>query len=851
MSAVITLFGSPEITRDGASQHPDTRKALAVLAYLAVEGPTARRDRLAWLLWPESSQERARATLRRTLTSLRSAIGANALSATRESITLELDAVDVDVARFQSALADGDHQQAASLYKGEFLQGFSLRDAPDFDDWQRLETDGFRTRIDAALAVLMDVAIAGGTPAVAADLALRRIELDGLNEEARRSLMLVYAQLGRRADAITAYRGLVRTLDEELGVAPLPATVDLYEAIRRGDVTIEPRVLEPAPVVSLPTKAPLVGRDEELARFDAHLATGQGGVVWVLGGPGSGKTALLDEMGRRATADRRKIARVRCFEGERGLTFAPVAELLRTAVARTEPDQTRMRDVGRLLPEYRQRGEEDPEAPTDGPGSRLRLFDSWSRTLLDNDFDHGVLMIDDIHHADTSTREFLAYLANRADALGVTVVLASEASGDLPTNVATLILELTRPDGVVDERRSAAQLAALDPSARQVIEGAAVIDRAFDVDLLQSVVGRSGGEVAELVDSLLAAAMLQTGPGDTIELAHPVLRDAANEGMSPVRRRLLHRRTAEALEGNQSRQGEAATHYQAAGDRGRAAELHVAAADVAMATFANSDALGHVRSALALGHEARPELHEIAGDLETLEGRYRNALHSYETAAAIGESKTLARVEHKLGMLHLRLGDPATAQSHLASALIEVDPDDYELRAQILTTRASAEERSQSWDTAARIAAEAVAAAARADALGAEASARCVAGVIALAAERLDDAREHYRAGLRLAEVGRTPAAAAAAHNGLGLLCLRQSDYEAALGHFEAAITLLERLGDRHRLAAALSNLADAHHAAGRESESMAAMKRSAALLADIGGDPLEGQAGVWGLTGW
>ena len=107
MATNVRLFGCPEIDCDGVAKTPDTRKAVAVLAYLAVEGPSARRDRLAWMLWPESSQERARAALRRTLTSLRSVIGAEGLSSTRETITLEHGRVSIDTVSFRDAIDAG------------------------------------------------------------------------------------------------------------------------------------------------------------------------------------------------------------------------------------------------------------------------------------------------------------------------------------------------------------------------------------------------------------------------------------------------------------------------------------------------------------------------------------------------------------------------------------------------------------------------------------------------------------------------------------------------------------------------------------------------------------------------
>ena len=87
----IHLLGAPRIERDGSPVSPDTRKAIALLAYLVVTNEPQQRDRLAALLWPDSSQGHARAALRRTLSSLNKALGGRGLVVRRESIGLDED----------------------------------------------------------------------------------------------------------------------------------------------------------------------------------------------------------------------------------------------------------------------------------------------------------------------------------------------------------------------------------------------------------------------------------------------------------------------------------------------------------------------------------------------------------------------------------------------------------------------------------------------------------------------------------------------------------------------------------------------------------------------------------------
>ena len=860
MATNVRLFGCPEIDCDGVAKTPDTRKAVAVLAYLAVEGPSARRDRLAWMLWPESSQERARAALRRTLTSLRSVIGAEGLSSTRETITLEHGRVSIDTVSFRDAIDAGHLLRAEELYRGGFLEGFSLRDAPDFDDWHRLEADSYRTQADAVLASLTTDLMGVGDHVRAVHHALRRIELDPLNEAARRSVMLIYSRLGRRADAIYEYRELVRVLEDELAVAPLPDTVELYESIRRGEIPVSPQPRYPTPVPQRSTDPRFVSRDAELALFEAALAARPGSVIEIQGEPGAGKSSLLGEMARRAAVHNRPTASTRCYEGERGLAFAPVSELLRSALQVESTDESVRADVTKFLPEYRQPSDPAPEEPDDGRDARVRLFESWTTALTDANFDGGVIFVDDAHFADAATLDFLAFLASRVDDHNWVLVVASATPIRLASPVETQIIDLGRLDqprldialpGAAERPGSVARPDELGAAERQVLEGAAVIDRPFNLELIKQVVGRTVDELVVTVDRLLSAEILQLTPGGAIELGHAGLREAAYSHASPMRLQLLHQRTAVALESHQRRQGEAARHFELAGQRERAAVLHVVAANHAMRISANTDALVHVRSALALGHPDRAALHELAADMETLEGQYAEALRSYETAAAISHGNALATLEGKLGLLHLRRGNAMTAASHLESALAELDDDDLVLRSRILAAGASAAEHNGDLETATVLADEAVSVAEKVGDVGAEAAARCIAGLVALADGDLQRSKLSLRDSLRLAEVDRSSAAAAAAHNGLGLVLLEQDEPADAADHFTASVTLLERLGDRHRLGAALSNLADALHVSGRSDDARQAVTRSARIIGQIGGDPLDGQPGVWALTSW
>ena len=164
----IHLLGAPGIARDGAPVAVDTRKATALLAYLAVTGRSHAREALAALLWPEYDDEHARAALRRTLSTLRTALGAPHLVIDRDTVSLIPGAgLWVDVTEFRARLAacrthghaaaDVCHAclaplaEAAALYRDDFLAGFTLRDSAEFDDWQFAQAESLRGELAEAL----------------------------------------------------------------------------------------------------------------------------------------------------------------------------------------------------------------------------------------------------------------------------------------------------------------------------------------------------------------------------------------------------------------------------------------------------------------------------------------------------------------------------------------------------------------------------------------------------------------------------------------------------------------------------------------------------------------------------
>jgi DNA-binding SARP family transcriptional activator len=176
----MALLGAPMIQRDRVPIKVDTRKATAMLAFLAVTARGHARDSLAGLLWPEYDGLHARAALRRTLSALTKALDGEWIEADRARVGLGREDLWLDVELFRAAAAGcGRHsapgyapcpsctglwERAASLYRGDFMAGFSLRDSPEFDDWQSFQAEGLRRELGNVLEKLVLDAEAGGDP---------------------------------------------------------------------------------------------------------------------------------------------------------------------------------------------------------------------------------------------------------------------------------------------------------------------------------------------------------------------------------------------------------------------------------------------------------------------------------------------------------------------------------------------------------------------------------------------------------------------------------------------------------------------------------------------------------------
>ena len=906
MSLRIDVLGTPRIDVDGEPLRVDTRKAVAMLAYLAVTSGPQARELLVDLLWPDTDPDRGRAALRRTLSALRSALGGRWVAVSRTAVALEVEPEAVDVARFRAlvgAAGDGPGavdplSAAVALHRDDLLAGFGLRDSVQFDDWQRDTAGELRAELERALDRLVAALEASGRPDDAVPHARRRLALDPLHEPAHRTLIRLYAASGRRSEALRQYRDCVRVLDRELGVRPLPETTEIYNAVNEGRALEAPVVpaARPAPAAAAPV-SPLVGRAGEWEAVAAEhgACDPDGRLVVIEGEAGVGKTRLGEELAAVVRGGGHVAAVARSYEGESGIAFGLVAAAIRAALEAAGEEPLAQvpahwrAEAARLVPEVG--GGEAPAGP-DGAAAQQRLYEGITHVLaaLVGARPAGLLFLDDLQLADPASLAMVGYLVRRLAGRPMLVV-AAWRSEEIGADHAVLrrsagrvirlgrlsradVAELAASAGMADRApelfdeteglplfvveylaalRDPAQEGGLPVGVRelltarldrigeassQLLSAAAVIGRTFDVDTVRAAAGRGEDETAAALDELTRRGLLVERDAG-YEFSHDKLLAVAYDRAGLARRRLLHRRVADTLSTRRADPGLVARHLLAAGLEADAAEAFRSAGDRARSVYAHREALDAYQSAIGLGHAQPALLHEAIGDLHTLRGEYSAALAAYEAAAALSDADTVAGIEHKLGRVHDRRGDPELAELHLREALRLGGES-----ARVQADRSLVAHRRGDSAAAAELAERALGLGEAAEDPEAVAQACNILGM-------LTASREHLERSVELAESLPDRSVLVAALNNLALACARSGETGTAVALTSRALELCSEQGDRHREAALHNNLADLLHHSGREPESMDHLKQAVTIFADIGDGEATTQPEVWKLVEW
>ncbi len=454
----VLLFGAPQILRDDSSIQIPRRKNRALVFYLAAHSKPLTRDQILAFFFIDHERSAAQQIFRTMLHDLRKQLG-DALIVQDDTLALAND-VFVDARALEAERRFSE--TSLQLYRGDFLEGFTLADVPEFEDWVARERERYRA---LAMRGWMNVAAAYENErdyTHALDALNHALAFDELNEEAQRQALRVQYRNGDRAGAIRRFEQLQKKLDEELGVPPMAETRAVYDAIvtdtfpaDRAPTTDKGRTrqAERADARRIETNAlPFIGRARELEQL--HDAAARGKLLWLEGEPGIGKTRLAEEFIADAKNQNALVLRGAAHELEQNLPYQPIIAALQGLYAQREW-ATMALSLGLASVWWAELARLTPELLTLFPNlsaatpsvDEARVWEAVSQLFANLAASQRVILfIDDAQWADTATLGLLGYLARHASEAFVLLVTARTM--ELPTPASTLLYTLTREERI-------------------------------------------------------------------------------------------------------------------------------------------------------------------------------------------------------------------------------------------------------------------------------------------------------------------------------------------------------------------------------------------------------------------
>ncbi len=283
----INLLGKPEVWLDDVLlTNFSTAKTEALLYFLAGTRQTHSRETLAGLLWGEMPEAKARRNLTKSLSVLRRLLAPFFLLIEAQRVGFAPDAaIDLDLTRWTTAVSTlAPTPDTISLYRGDFLAGFFVKDALPFEEWQLTQREQLRGMAIDVLENLVKQSNSQRDYVAGIAYGRRLLELDPWRESAHRQLMLMLARHGQHIAALAQYKQCTQLLADELGVEPMAETTALFQRIRAS---------RSQPAYTLPHQAtPLVGRELELEQIQQRLQDPKCRLLTLTGLGGMGKTRL-------------------------------------------------------------------------------------------------------------------------------------------------------------------------------------------------------------------------------------------------------------------------------------------------------------------------------------------------------------------------------------------------------------------------------------------------------------------------------------------------------------------------------------------------------------------------------
>ncbi len=229
------------------------RRRVALLALLAASRTgSLTREKIVGYLWPDSAPGKGRPLLSESLYLLRKELGDDAFMSSGDEVSLNPEVVASDVAAFEAALRAGDARRAVELYRGPFLDGFYVEDAPAFQQWAEAERDRLARAYASALERLAEAAGAAGEAEDAARWWRQAVAHDPCSSRLALRLMRALDAAGDRPSAIRHARTHAAALREELGMDPDPEVAALAALLRSSPA---PATAPAAPAPAAPSAA--------------------------------------------------------------------------------------------------------------------------------------------------------------------------------------------------------------------------------------------------------------------------------------------------------------------------------------------------------------------------------------------------------------------------------------------------------------------------------------------------------------------------------------------------------------------------------------------------------------------